>query len=76
MERLRPIDHVGSLGAPVLILSGTLDQHTTIDEARAIFAAAQPPECVSRLDGLRLCRSGGMGDLVRGTGIEPVAPAV
>jgi fermentation-respiration switch protein FrsA (DUF1100 family) len=28
----------------VLILSGILDQHTTIDEARAIFAAAQPPK--------------------------------
>jgi fermentation-respiration switch protein FrsA (DUF1100 family) len=44
VERLRPIDHVGSLGSPVLILSGTLDQHTTMAEARAIFAAAQPPK--------------------------------
>ena len=44
VDRLRPIDHMGSLGAPVLILSGTLDQHTTIEEARAIFAAAHPPK--------------------------------
>ena len=44
VERLRPVDHIGSLGAPVLILSGTLDQHTTLDEARAIFAAARAPK--------------------------------
>ena len=44
VERLRPIDHMGSLGAPVLILSGTLDKHTTFEEARAIFAAAHPPK--------------------------------
>jgi fermentation-respiration switch protein FrsA (DUF1100 family) len=44
VERLRPIDRIGSLGAPVLILSGTVDQHTTIEEARAIFAAAHPPK--------------------------------
>ncbi len=38
-ERLRPIDHVGFIGAPVFILTGTRDQHTAVEEARAIFWA-------------------------------------
>jgi fermentation-respiration switch protein FrsA (DUF1100 family) len=44
VERLRPVDRIGLLGAPVLILSGTLDKNTTLEEARAIFAAAHPPK--------------------------------
>jgi uncharacterized protein len=43
-DRLRPIDRLGRLGAPVLITSGTTDQNTTLDEARAIFAAAPEPK--------------------------------
>jgi fermentation-respiration switch protein FrsA (DUF1100 family) len=43
-DRLRPIDRMGRLGAPVLIMNGTRDQHTSIDEARAIFAAASEPK--------------------------------
>jgi fermentation-respiration switch protein FrsA (DUF1100 family) len=39
-DRLRPIDRIGSIGASVFILNGTLDQHTSIDEARALFTAA------------------------------------
>jgi fermentation-respiration switch protein FrsA (DUF1100 family) len=50
-ERLRPIDQVGSIGAPVLIVSGTHDRHTSIDEARAIFAAAQAPKTFWAVDG-------------------------
>lgn len=42
--RLRPIDRIGALGAPVLLISGTEDQHTTIDEAKALFSAASEPK--------------------------------
>lgn len=44
IDELRPIDHVGSIGAPLLFLSGTLDQHTSLEEARALFAAASEPK--------------------------------
>jgi len=50
-ERLRPIDHVGSIGAPVFILNGTRDQHTTLEEARAIFVAAHAPKEIWEVDG-------------------------
>ena len=33
------------------MLSGTRDQHTTIEEARAIFAAAQPPKELWEVEG-------------------------
>ena len=41
---LRPIDRMGELGAPVLIVGGTRDQHTTRQETEAIFAAASQPK--------------------------------
>lgn len=44
LQRLRPIDRMGSVGAPVLILSGTRDQHTTLEEAYTLFAAAHAPK--------------------------------
>jgi pimeloyl-ACP methyl ester carboxylesterase len=43
-NRLRPIDRMGQIGAPVFILSGTQDRRTSIDEARALFAAAAAPK--------------------------------
>jgi fermentation-respiration switch protein FrsA (DUF1100 family) len=42
--QLRPIDRIALIGAPVLILHGTQDRHTSIDEARVLFAAANPPK--------------------------------
>ncbi len=44
VDQLRPIDRVGSIGAPLFVLNGTLDQHTTLEEARALFAAASRPK--------------------------------
>jgi pimeloyl-ACP methyl ester carboxylesterase len=44
IERLRPIDRIGRIGAPLLLIHGTRDQHTDIGEARALFAAASPPK--------------------------------
>lgn len=43
-QQLRPIDHIAALGAPLLLASGTLDQHTTIAEARRLFDAAGAPK--------------------------------
>jgi uncharacterized protein len=50
-SRMRPIDRIGHLGAPVLIVSGTRDDHTTIDEARALFAAASAPKELWAVEG-------------------------
>lgn len=43
-DELRPIDAISSLGAPVLVASGTRDQHTTLAESMRIFEAAQEPK--------------------------------
>jgi fermentation-respiration switch protein FrsA (DUF1100 family) len=39
------------IGAPVLIINGTDDHHTTIDEARAELAAASPPKELWAVEG-------------------------
>ena len=44
VSELRPIDHVGRLRCPVLIVAGTLDRHTTVDDTQALFAAASQPK--------------------------------
>lgn len=45
VNQLRPIDRIDALQAPLLLIHGTLDQHTLIDEARTVFAhAAEPKE--------------------------------
>lgn len=43
-SRLRPVDHIAELGAPVLLIAGGQDQHTRIDESLAMFARALPPK--------------------------------
>jgi len=43
-DQLRPIVEVSTLGAPVLIVSGTSDRHTTWAETERIFQAAQEPK--------------------------------
>jgi fermentation-respiration switch protein FrsA (DUF1100 family) len=41
---LRPIDGIARLGAPVLVVAGELDRHTTLAESEALFAAAAAPK--------------------------------
>jgi uncharacterized protein len=42
---LEPIRSIGRFGAPVLVVAGSEDRHTTLDESRELFqAAAQPKE--------------------------------
>jgi fermentation-respiration switch protein FrsA (DUF1100 family) len=43
-SELRPIDHIGSIASPLLILSGTADTRTTIAEAKDIYAHAPEPK--------------------------------
>jgi pimeloyl-ACP methyl ester carboxylesterase len=43
-NRLRPIDRMAQIGAPVLIVNGTQDSYTPIEDARALFAAASDPK--------------------------------
>lgn len=43
-EALRPIDRVAQIGCPKLFIAGDLDQHTTIEESRKLFARAHEPK--------------------------------
>ena len=49
--QLRPIDRIADLGAPVLIVAGDRDQHTHVDESRALYAWARPPKALWILPG-------------------------
>jgi uncharacterized protein len=50
-RRLRPIDAIGNLGAPLLLIHGTRDQHTRVIEAKHLFAAASEPKALWLIDG-------------------------
>jgi fermentation-respiration switch protein FrsA (DUF1100 family) len=43
-EALRPIDHIGIIRSPKLLIAGAEDQHTTLEESRRMFAAANEPK--------------------------------
>jgi pimeloyl-ACP methyl ester carboxylesterase len=43
-KRLRPIDAIASIGEPLLLIAGTEDHYTRLDESRALFARAQSPK--------------------------------
>ena len=50
-NRLRPIDRMGQIGAPVLIVNGTQDSYTSIEDARALFAASSNPKELWAVEG-------------------------
>jgi fermentation-respiration switch protein FrsA (DUF1100 family) len=50
-NRLRPIDRMAKLGTPVLIVNGTQDSYTSIEDARALFAAAADPKELWAVEG-------------------------
>lgn len=50
-DRLRPIDRMARIGAPVFILNGTLDKQTPIQDAQALFAAASAPKQLWAVEG-------------------------
>lgn len=43
-DELRPINEVASIGAPLLVVTGSLDLHTTLPETHRLFAAAREPK--------------------------------
>ncbi|RPI46020.1 MAG: alpha/beta hydrolase [Betaproteobacteria bacterium] len=43
-EQLRPVDRVGLLGCPMLLVHGSEDRHTTIEEAERIFDRIRAPK--------------------------------
>jgi fermentation-respiration switch protein FrsA (DUF1100 family) len=43
-SKLRPIDGIGRLHKPILVMTGSEDQKTTVAESRALFARANPPK--------------------------------
>ena len=50
-NRLSAIDRMAKIGAPVLIVNGTEDNHITLAEARAELAAASPPKELWAVEG-------------------------
>ena len=50
-SELRPIDHMPNVNCPVLVASGTADQHTTASETQQLFAAAAEPKNLWLVDG-------------------------
>lgn len=51
MDDHRPIAQLPSLGAPLLMLAGSADLHTTADQSRRLFAAAAEPKALWMIEG-------------------------
>jgi uncharacterized protein len=50
-DQLRPIDHVSKVKAPLLVISGTLDDRTPIEEARSLYDRASGPKQFLAVEG-------------------------
>lgn len=50
-DQLRPIDAIAAIHAPLLIVAGAVDRHTTLPETRRLFAAARAPKTLWIIDG-------------------------
>jgi alpha-beta hydrolase superfamily lysophospholipase len=50
-DQLEPIRNIAALGAPVLIVGGSRDAHTTEEETRELFAAATEPKALWIVEG-------------------------
>jgi uncharacterized protein len=50
---LEPIRSIGRLGAPVLVVAGSRDRHTTLAESEELFRAAAQPKRLWVVDGAR-----------------------
>ena len=51
LDAHRPIDRLPSLGAPLLMLAGTADAHTTAAQSQRLFAAAVEPKALWMIEG-------------------------
>jgi uncharacterized protein len=52
-SQLEPIRSIGRLGAPVLIVAGSRDEHTTLTESLELFDAAAEPKAMWVVEGAR-----------------------
>ena len=52
-NRLRPLDRMGKIGAPVLIVDGTRDNYVPIEDARDLFATASQPKELWAVEGAK-----------------------
>jgi hypothetical protein len=62
--QLRPIDHIAKLDVPKLLVVGSADRHTHLDESLAMYAAAAEPKALWIVEGAQhvdLYRYGGDG---------------
>jgi fermentation-respiration switch protein FrsA (DUF1100 family) len=50
-DKLRPIDHIADVGAPLLIASGTQDSRTTVRDTVAMFNNAHEPKSLWLVEG-------------------------
>jgi len=50
-DALAPIDRIGEIGKPVLIVGGSDDRHTAPEDTRALFAGARAPKRLWMIDG-------------------------
>lgn len=44
LDTLRPVDHIADLHAPVMVVGGQADLHTTVGQTRQLYAHALPPK--------------------------------
>jgi uncharacterized protein len=61
---LRPVDHIAALRCPILMIGGTADRNTTLEDTQLLFAAAREPK------ELWLIRDAGHVDFLRAAGDE------
>jgi uncharacterized protein len=52
-SELEPIRSIGRLGAPVLLVAGSKDEHTTLPESQELFDAAVAPKSLWIVEGAR-----------------------
>ena len=50
-DDLKPIDHIAQIDCPLLIVAGTADRYTTMDDTQLLFAAAREPKEVWTIQG-------------------------
>jgi uncharacterized protein len=50
-DELSPVRRIGGLRCPVLVIAGTEDRHTTLEQSRRLFAAAPEPKELWEIQG-------------------------
>jgi fermentation-respiration switch protein FrsA (DUF1100 family) len=51
LEDLSPLSEIGQLTAPVLIVGGTEDMHTRVEETQRMYDAARSPKQIWHIEG-------------------------